>query len=278
MTTPLLEAFELVAYSEQLLPRLDAAVAELAKRPGLAEEKAWLAVARERLAAVAGEGTGDLLTRVLRLPELEPVKGDRARLLQGMVIDALEHLHAAITFAGGNRAPLLEALYYKLKIPVLRRCDRDELETFIGDFEKRLASTYARRILADAAYAPVAPALARLRAAFATWRSIFVAGPAEEAEAQALREELEAVARRLEVPCRQARLLAQAALAPLKELDAAALAALLAKPRRRGRSAAAEAEDDTHPILEQDPPDPAEPTAEEYAEIAAAHGSSDDAG
>ena len=262
MTTSLLEAFELVAQAEQLLPRIEAAATELAKSERLVEEKAWVGVARERLASACATIGDDLLTRALRLPELEPIKGDHARALQGAMVDALDHLHAAITFAGGSRAPLLEALFYKLKIVSLRRCDRDELETFCGDFEKRLASTYAKRMLADPAYAAVDPALQRLRRAFATWRSVFVAEPAAEAEADGLRAELETAARRLEVPARQARLLAQAALAPLKGVVDAA--ALLALKKRRGRGAE---EEDTHPILEQDPPDPAEPTAEELAEI-----------
>lgn len=263
MTDPLLEAFELVAHSEQLAPRLDASAAELAKRPGLAEEKAWLEAARRRMAGKR-DGTGDLLVRVLRLPELEPVKGERTRLLQGAAVDALEHLHAAITFAGGPRTPLLEALYFKLKIPALRRCDRDEFERFCADFEKRLGATYSKRMLADATYAPVAPALQRLRAAVATWRSVLVAEPLADSEAQPLRDQLLAAARSLEVPCRQARLLAQAALAPLKEL--AESASLMQRAKRKG--ARASDEDDTHSVLEQDPPDPAEPTAEERAELA----------
>lgn len=274
MTSPLLDAFDLVSHSEQLLPRLDAAAAELSKRDGLTDEKAWLEAARQRLTA-AREGTGeDLLTRALRIPELEPVKGDQARVLQGAAVDALEHLHAGIVFAGGNRAPLLEALYFKLKIPLLRRCDRDDFEKFCADFEKRLSSSYARRMLADPSYVAVAPALQRLHRAVATWRSVFIAGPLPDSEVQALRVELEAAARRLELPCRQARLLAQAALAPLKDvIDASAL---VQRPKRRGaRSAAAEAEEDTHPLLEQDPPDPAEPTPEELTELAEAQASSE---
>ena len=267
MITPLLAAFELLAHAELLPPRLDAAAAELSKRPGLADEKAWLEMARQRVAP-ARKGTGDLLVRVLRLPELEPVKGDRTRVLQGAVVDALEHLHAAITFAGGNRTPLLEALYFKLKIPALRRCEREELEMFWGDFEKRLGSTYSRRMLADETYLPVAPALQSLRASFATWRSVFATEPLQENEAQALRDELLGAALGLEVCCRQARLLAQAALAPLKELAEAA--ALLQKAKRKG-ARGSDAEDDTHPVLEQDPPDPCEPTPEERAEIAETH-------
>ena len=268
MGTTLLEEFELVAQAQQLLPRLDAAVAELATRERFADEKAWLAAARSRLAAACSEIEGDLLVRVLRLPELEPIKGDHGRTLQGAAVDALEHLHASITFAGGPRAPLLEALYYKLKIIPLRRVDRDEFEAFCTDFEKRLSSTYAKRMLADETYAPVGEALKGLRRAVETWRSIFIAPPAEEAEAAPLREELEVAAQRCEIAARQARLLAQAALAPLKEsVDAAALLALKAK--KRGRSAD---DEDTHAVLERDPPDPRDPTEEEREELARQRG------
>jgi hypothetical protein len=262
MASPLLDAFESIANAELLAPRLDAAAAELSKYGGLAEEKAWLEIARQRIAP-AREGTGDLMIRVLRLPELEPIRGDRTRVLQGIVVDALEHLHAAITFAGGPRTPLLEALYFKLKIPVLRRCDREEFERFCGDFEKRLTTTYPKRMLVNETYAPCAPALARLHAAIATWRSVFIETALEESEAASLREQLFAVAARLDVPCRQARLLAQAALAPLK--DPGEALALLQKTKRRARG---EPDEDTHPVLEQDPPDPSEPTPEERAELA----------
>lgn len=260
MTTPTLDAFELLTQAALFPPRLDAAAAELAKLPGLAAEKSWLAAACER-AAPARRETDDLLVRVIRLPELESVRPERLRILQGLVVDALEHLHAAITFVGSARSPLLEALYFKLKIPQLRRCDREELERFYGDFEKRLGSTYVRRMLKDETYAPAAVAVAGFDAAFATWRGGFLTDALQETEAGALRDELLAAAQGLEVPLRQARLLAQAALAPLKELEAA-----LMLQKNKKRSSRAEAED-THPLLEKDPPDPAAPTSDERAEL-----------
>ncbi|MFO0594021.1 MAG: hypothetical protein U0228_01920 [Myxococcaceae bacterium] len=260
-----LEAFDLVSHSEQLLNRIDAACAELSKKQGLKEEKAWLETARARLAA-AREGVGNLLTRVLRLPELEPVKEDQARVLQNAAVDAVERLQSGISFAGGARAPLLEALYGKLKVAVLRRCDREDFEKFCVDFEKRLNTTYARRMFGDPAYAVVAPALQALHEAFATWRGVFTANPLDEAEAQALRDELDAVARRLELPCRQARLLAQAALSPLRELLEASL--VEQKPKRR--AGAPNVDEDEHPLLENDPADPHEPSTEELAELSAA--------
>jgi hypothetical protein len=270
MTSSLLEAFDLVAHSEQLALRLEAAVSELGKRPGLAEEKAWLSLAHARVVA-AREGVGDLVLRALRLPELEPVRPDHARVLQGAAVDALERLHAGITFAGGARAPLLEALYYKLKTPALRRCDRKDFEAFWRDFEKkRLQSTYARRIFAEPSYAVVAPALEQLHRAVATFLGVFDSDAVDEATAQALRAELTAAASRLELPCRQGRLLAQAALVPLKELLESSSVA--SRPKRRTPRVAGELDEDTHAVLEQEPPDPHQPSEEERAELAALEG------
>ena len=263
MSTPLLEAYDLVAHAEQLELRLSAAADELQKRPGLTHEKAWLELAKARV-ATAREGIGDLPIRALRVPELESMKGDYAKVLQGAVVDALEKVHGAITVAGGARAPLLEALYYKLKIPALRKCDRDDFEKFCVDFDKRLKSSFAKRILADADYAGVAPSLQGLHDSIATWRGIFLTPPLSEEEAQPLREELAALAKRLDIPCRQARLLAQAALVPLRLLDDHGVSQ---RPKRRGPKVAGELDEDTHPVLEQDPPDPKAPTSEEREEL-----------
>jgi hypothetical protein len=262
VSTSLLESFELLAHAEQLLPRLDAAAAEVAKIDGLSDERGWIDLARGRLEAAYQGTASDLRLRALRIPELQSLKGEHSRDVQGAVVDALEHLHAAITFAGGPRAALLEALYYRLKIPALRKCNREELEAFWADFEKRVMSTYARRMLADPDYAAVGVALQGLRDAFETWKAIFVAEPASGEEASALGAELELAASRLVTPLRQAKLLAQAALAPLKELDVAALLALKVKKRAKNAE-----DEDTHPLLENDPPDRREPTLEEAAEI-----------
>lgn len=263
MMTSLLDAFDTVSHSEQLLLRLESATAELSKKQGLKEEKAWLDTAMQRVAA-AREGVGDLLTRVLRLPELESLREDHARTLQGAAVDAVERLHAGITFAAGSRAPILEALYGKLKMPVLRRCDREDFEKFCVDFEKRLNTSYAKRMFGDASLAVVGPALAQLQQAFATWRGIFSNEGLTEPQAQALRDELDAVARRLELPCRQARLLAEAALTPLKDL--LENSGLSQKPKRRSK--AAEAQDESS-MLDEDPVDPMIPSAEELAELSA---------
>lgn len=226
----LLEAFDAVAHSEVLLSRLEAAQAELSRKQGLRDEKAWLTAAVDRVTH-ARDGVGDLLTRVLRLPQLEALREEHARTLQQAAVDAVERLQAGITFHGGSRAPLLETLFAKLKLPALRRVDREDFEKFCADFEKRLNGSYVKRMLADATYAPLEPALTGLRAAFATWRGAFSPEPLAETEARALMDELDAAARRLELPLRQARLLAEAACAPVKDLYESS--GLAAKPKKR---------------------------------------------
>jgi hypothetical protein len=229
-SSSLLEAFDAVAHSEVVLSRLHAALSELSRKQGLKDEKAWLTSAVERLTA-AREGLGDLLTRVMRLPELEPLRDEHARTLQQTAVDAVERLQAGITFHGGSRAPLLETLYAKLKLPALRRADREDFEKFCADFEKRLNGSYVKRMLGDDAFAPIAPAVQDVRAAFATWRGAFSPEPLPDTEATALRDELDAFARRLELPLRQARLLAEAACAPVKDLFESS--GLAAKPKKR---------------------------------------------
>ena len=263
MPSTLAESFELLVQVEQLAPRLEAAATALAQLPGLDDEKAWLAAARVRLGAARVESHGDLLNRALRLPELEALKGERGKLLQSAVADEVERLQAGIAFAGGARSPLLDVLFHNLKVPALRKCTRAELDRFCAELERRVASSYARRMFAGEPYVAVMPAVRALEAATATWRSVFVDPPLELHAAAALADELTAASRTVELAVRQARLLAQAALLPAAELlDAAGVV----KPRRRGK----DADEDTHGLLEQDPPDPLLPTPAERAEIAAA--------
>ena len=100
--------------------------------------------------------------------------------------------------------------------------------------------------------------------AFTTWRGVFSDQPLSDTDAQALRDELDAVSRRLELPCRQARLLAEAALTPLKEL--LENSGISHKPKRRSK--AVEADDDAS-LLDEDPVDPSIPSAAELAELSA---------
>ncbi len=265
MASTLVEAFEILVQAEQLGPRLDAAATALAQLPDLADEKAWLDAARARLASARVDGIAALLDRALRHRDLASLKGDRGKLLQAAVADEVERVQAAISLAGGARSPLLDTLFLDLKIPALRKCTKGELEKFGHELERRLASSYAQRLLSSERYASVVPVVHTMRIALGTWASVFIDPPLEGDDADALRDELLAAAGAVELPVRQARLLAQAALLPAHDLlDAAGV--VTAKPKK--------GDPDTHPILEKDPPDPLLPTAEERAEIAELHGSS----
>lgn len=224
------DAYDLVSGAEHFEERLEVALAELTKKSGFKDEKSWLELAVERVRK-AREVVGDLPVRSLRLPELEALRDEHTRVLQNAAVDAVERLQAGITFHVGSRAPLLEALYARLKLPALRRSDREDFERFLADFEKRLASGYAKRMFADASFAFVGPVLEQVKAAFEAWRGGFTMAPVTEAEANDLRDELAHAAKRLELPLRQARLLAEAALAPIK--DAFEETGLAARPRRR---------------------------------------------
>ena len=266
MPSTLVESFELLVHAEQLAPRLEAAAQALAQLPALEDEKGWLAAARARLGSARAESHGDLLHRALRLPELEGLKGERGKLLHGAIADEVERLQAGIAYAGGARSPLLDVLFHQLKVPVLRKCSRPELERFCAEIERRLTSSYARRMFTGNPYVAVMPTVRALEAAIATWRSVFIEPPLTGQVAASLRDELTVAGRSVELSVRQARLLAQAALLPVAELlDAAGV--VTAKAKRRGK----DADDDTHPLLEHDPPDPLLPTADEQAEIAAVH-------
>lgn len=226
----MLDAYDTLTHSETLLLRLTTAFAELSRKQGLKDEKDWLELAINRVTA-AREGLGDLQSRVMRLPEMESAREEHSRSLQSAAVDAVERLQAGITFHAGARAPLLEALYGRLKLPTLRRAERDDFERFCADFEKRLSSGYARRMFGDPALAVVVSAVDQTRSAFAAWRASFTGEPLDEVTARGLRDELDACARRLELPMKQARLLAEAALAPLRDFFESTNIAQ--RPRRR---------------------------------------------
>ena len=228
--TSLIDAYDTVVFSDLVLSRLREAGKTLNKKQQLVDEKQWLGIATDRLAA-ACTGALDLATRSIRLPELASVRSDQAKLLQNGVIDAVERLQAGITFHGGPRAPVLEELFGKLKLPALRRAPREDFEKFITTFSKRLKTQYVKRIFADPDFAFAMPAVDQLSNAFESWRSTFAPEPLPEAEEAALREQLLQTAAALEMPLRQAKLLAEAALLPLGELFAES--GIGAKPKKR---------------------------------------------
>lgn len=224
------DAFDLVAWSEPLHQRLMKAFTLLSGKPGLKAEKEWLGAAVELL-SVAREAIGDTLSRATALPELEATREEHAKGLQQAAVDAVEKLQAGITFHAGSRSPVLEALYAKLKLPALRRADAKTFGKFCTDFEKRLNTGYVKRMVSDPAYEFAAPVVAQVRGAFAAWRAALAPKELGEADAKSLREELAGLAAALELPMRQARLLGEAALAPVK--NAVDESGILARPKRK---------------------------------------------
>ncbi|MDP1922429.1 MAG: hypothetical protein Q8L14_39680 [Myxococcales bacterium] len=266
MTMTLAEAFDVVAWSQTLLERLETAQGELDKKQGLKDEKGWLMLAIDRLAASRGE-LGDLNQRAMRLPELESAREEHARTLQNTAVDAIERLQAGVTFVAGTRAPLLEALFGKVKLPQARRVDREDFERFVADFEKKLSSSYCKRIMAESSFAPVLPVVDQVRGAVTAWRAGFSPEPLTPSEESLLRDEIVAHARRLELPMRQARLLAEAALAPLK--NAFDDSGIGQKPKRRKTESEPElnaAEEEALPVeAEATPEAEPEPVVEAVA-------------
>lgn len=259
MTSPLLDAFDLVAHAEVLDHRLSTTAAELEKLDDRSNETAWL-VAAQRLVSTARGDASDLLLRALRHPELEPARNERGRALQSRPVDAVEHLLVAIQATFGERSPLIEAISRNLKLPAMRRCGVEEFAKFGAEIEKRLGSSYVKRLLADSPSETVERTLDEIHRSFSDWRLVYLSPPLTDAEASDLRRELEAAAHRLDMPCRQARLLAEAALLPSPELREPS--GIFEKPRRRPqRASTASAAAPGAPNEEHDDPTSAEPAS-----------------
>lgn len=215
MTPSALESYDAVAFTCLVEQRLALATARLLKARGLAVEKVWLESAVALVASTRATHV-ELLEKALRLPELEAVRAERAGQLQEAAVDAVERLQAGITFHAGSRAPLLDSLFAKLKFPSLRRADAKTFEKFCADFEKRLATQYAKRQFVTPALEFAAPVLEQVAAGFAAWRGGFAVEPLPETEVAELGAALDTAAAQVKLPLQQARLLAEAALLPLE--------------------------------------------------------------
>lgn len=244
MGSSVFESYDEILHAGVIVERLGIAIARLADRTDRPEERAWLEIGRRRIATALAD-MGDLMQRVLMLPELRSLRGDVTRERQGEAVDAVDGLLAAVT-ALNARSPLIEVLFRNLKQSIAaRRARDDDFEAYCVEMEKRLASSYAQRMLADEGYRPIAPAVAKLEAAFAAWRESLRPSPLDPELERALRTEL-ADAARITFHVRQALLLAEAAL--LAEPAVREEAALFEKPRRRAtrlREAGASGASDT---------------------------------
>lgn len=236
-----LESYELIRFAEAFEARLATAEEMVVGRPGLEAEKQWLASALERLRE-AREPAGGLLEQVKDLPELDEAREEFSFDQQGRWVDALEKLHAGITFTASSRAPVIEALFPHLKFPQLRRAPVELVNEYATSYERRFKSAYVTRIFSRDDFAMVRPVVDQVAATFAAWTTSLSPTPLPPDQEAALRDALVSLGRRLDVALRQGRLLAEAALVPVPGVFEAAGLAL--KPRKRaGRSLALSAEE-----------------------------------
>lgn len=288
MSFSCLEAYDLIRFAEIFETRLAGAEEQLSGKRGLAREKEWMSAALElvRLERIPAPG---MLERVRDLPELDEVREEFGAELLNVWVDALEKLHAGITFSAGSRSPVIDALFPHLKFPQLRRASREAVTEYAALYERRLKSSYVTRLLAQDELALVRPVLDQVASAYVQWLACYNPAPLPEDEAAPLREGLITLGRRLDIAVRQARLLAEAALTPVR--DAFDASGLGIKPKRRpGRGggpleldavheeaadegeeeveAAAEEEPQAEPPLTEEP----EPAAEEEAAAPSAAG------
>ena len=281
MSLSTLEAYDLVRFAEALDSRLAAADELLAGRSGLEREKEWLATALQSVRTERAPAQA-VLEKVRDLPELEEAREEFAFEQQNRWVDALEKLHAGITFCASSRSPVIEALFPHLKFPQLRRASREALQEFGSNYERRLKSSYVSRILARDDFSFVRPVLDQVSTAYSTWQACFAPVQLPHEQAAPLRAELIALGKKLDIALRQARCLAEASLAPIP--DAFENSGLAAKPRKRAarglpfidsaemgtpEAAVSEAEAADVAPLE---PDSVEPSAAELAELAALSG------
>ncbi|HYX92227.1 MAG TPA: hypothetical protein VE782_11725 [Myxococcaceae bacterium] len=260
MTLSPVEAVDLLRFADALSQRLEQASADLSRKRGLEREKQWLEQASGLLREALGHSTG-LLDRARGLPEMAELREELAGSMQDAWVDALEKLLAGITFHVSSRSPIIEALFPTQKLPPLRRAPSDAVRTFHSDFEKRLKSGYVTRMLASEDFAFARPVIDGVREAYARWHSCFEESAIPETEAASIREALLSAAERVELAARQARHLAEAALAPIP--GAFEEHQLAAKPKKRSRAHAQAAAPANETAPADELPGPLDPGAAE---------------
>jgi hypothetical protein len=230
MSLSTLEAYDLIRFAEAFEARLVTASDMLADREGLEPEKEWMASAL-KLVRTALAPAPALIERAKDLPELEEAREEFSFQQQNLWVDALEKLHAGITFAASSRAPVIEALFPHLKFPQLRRAPQETVNEFAVAYERRLKSSYVSRIFAQDDFSIIRPVVDQVARAYAAWQASLSPANLPDSQSAPLRAELVSVGSKLDLAVRQARLLAEAALVPVPDtFDSTGLAA---KPKRR---------------------------------------------
>ena len=269
------EAVDLLQFAAALSVRLEQAMMDLSRKRGAEREKEWLAAAAE-LMKQPSTGASGMLERARQLPELAELRQELAEPLQNQWVDALEKLLAGIAFHISSRSPVIEALYPSQKLAPLRRASPDAVRKFQADFEKRLKASYVARLLASDDFAFARPVIESIRNAHTQWLSCFDDVAIPDSEAASIREALEAAGTRFDLTIRQARHLAEAALAPFPEiLEAHQLAA---KPRKRPRPHAANAQQPSESAAAAAEPPPRASTEVAQGEKSSAAAPAEDTG
>jgi hypothetical protein len=261
MSLSTLEAYELIRFAEAFEARLVTAHDMIADREGLVPEKEWMTTAHSLVRSALVPAPA-LIERAKDLPELEEAREEFSFQQQNLWVDALEKLHAGITFAASSRAPVIEALFPHLKFPQLRRAPQEAVNEFAAAYERRLKSSYVSRIFAQDDFAIVRPVVDQVSRAYAAWQASLSPANLPDSQTAPLRAELVSVGSKLDVAVRQARLLAEAALVPIPgAFDSTGLAA---KPKRRAGRGLPFGFDELTPESSGEPS--AEPSAEEPPE------------
>lgn len=268
-----LDAYDTLKFSEQLHERLAAACTAVENKRVIRQEKTWLATARDLLTADQEQARA-VIERARMLPELLEVRQEFAAILQQKWVDAIEKLVGGITFHAGSRSPMIETLLAHQKFPLLRKANREAVQQYQADLEKRMKLSYVQRMLTDATFAFMPACFEEIQKAYAEWMTSFSGDSMADEQAQPIRDELIQLGEKVEVLTRQAKLLAEAALLPVK--GAFDEYGLSLKPRKRSKAKkAAETievtgttDEVTVTPIEEELPPPAEPEAATASEPA----------
>jgi hypothetical protein len=181
--------------------------------PVEAEERRWLLVATQRLAAALAA----LRARVeqsLALPELRSLRAEHEKRLEQEWVGAVRHLFEALVREVGQASPLVESLFPHQRFEKLERGGAT-LRVFRAEYEARRASSYVRRLEADPEHPRLAALLEGVERAGAALVALTTASDAGASEV--LRANVLEAGQVLERALQQARALCEAALVDYPE-------------------------------------------------------------
>ncbi len=226
----LLEAFDLLTFCRTMAERLEGVSSAHERALKRTAEGQWLEHAKQKLLEL-NESTKETLFACRQLPEFSFLSDEFAFENQQVAVEALERFQAGIAFHLGTRAPLIEVLFPKSNFAKLRKSSAVEFLAAVTDFEKRLASSYCTRMLAEPAMQFAKAPLETIAAALATWKDSRASVAAENAHAPTIRKQLLKWGQQAARQLKQSRLLAEAALTSFDNVFEES--GLAAKPKKR---------------------------------------------